>query len=441
MRYIINGGRKLQGSVKVSGNKNSVFPCIGAALLTQEEVILENISDLKDTEVLIQILKKLGVVVKRNQSRIIIRASEIRRFNLPKDLMVKLRGSIVLVGAILGRLGKVNFHHPGGDIIGRRSIKTHLEGFKALGAVLKQSDSKFSLFFEEKQLHSLSRSSSGQPNDLYSAKDSSLKIFDIFFSEASVTATENLILASVLGQRQVTLRNCAKEPHIIDLCKMLLKMGAEIEGIGTDTLKITGVPSLSGTKFRIGADYIEVGTYIVATAITGGKIRIDGIEGNFLDPVLTPLKSFGIKIEENKGSIIVYPSKLKSPSKLVTNIWPGFPTDLMSVAIVLATQSKGVILCHDWMYEGRMFFIDKLITMGAKITLADPHRVLISGPNKLRGRVLDTPDIRAGMALVVAALVARGKSIINQAELIERGYEDVVRKLRSLGADVERVEV
>lgn len=430
MRYIINGGRKLQGSVKVSGNKNSVFPCIGAALLTQEEVILENISDLKDTEVLIQILKKLGVVVKRNQSRIIIRASEIRRFNLPKDLMVKLRGSIVLVGAILGRLGKVNFHHPGGDIIGRRSIKTHLEGFKALGAVLKQSDSKFSLFFEEKQSHGLSFE-----------KDSPLKIFDIFLSEASVTATENLILASVLGQRQVTLRNCAKEPHIIDLCKMLLQMGAEIEGIGTDTLKIIGVESLSGTKFRIGADYIEVGTYIMATAITGGKIRIDGIEGTFLDPVLEPLKSFGIKTEENKGSIIVHPSKLKSTAKLVTNIWPGFPTDLMSVAIVLATQSKGVILCHDWMYEGRMFFIDKLITMGAKITLADPHRVLISGPNKLRGRVLDTPDIRAGMALVVAALVARGKSIINQAELIERGYEDVVRKLRSLGADVERVEV
>lgn len=430
MRYIINGGRKLQGSVKVSGNKNSVFPCIGAALLTNEEVILENISDLKDTEVLIQILKKLGVVVKRNQSRIIIRASEIRRFNLPKDLMVKLRGSIVLVGAILGRLGKVNFHHPGGDIIGRRSIKTHLEGFKALGAVLKQSDSKFSLSFEEKQSHGL-----------FFEKDSPLKIFDIFLQEASVTATENLILASVLGQRQVTLRNCAKEPHIIDLCKMLLQMGAEIEGIGTDTLKIIGVESLSGTKFRIGADYIEVGTYIMATAITGGKIRIDGIEGTFLDPVLEPLKSFGIKTEENKGSIIVHPSKLKSTSKLVTNIWPGFPTDLMSVAIVLATQSKGVILCHDWMYEGRMFFIDKLITMGAKITLADPHRVLISGPNKLRGRVLDTPDIRAGMALVVAALVARGKSIINQAELIERGYEDVVRKLRSLGADVERVEV
>ena len=419
MKYIINGDRKLSGKVRVSGNKNSVFPCIGAALLTQEEVVLENVSNLSDVEVLIQILKKLGVSVKRNHSEIIIKAAKITRFSLPEDLMVKLRGSIVLVGAILGRLGKVNFYHPGGDIIGRRSIETHLEGFKELGVNIKKSDLKFSLYF---------------------AKDPTSKQVDIFLQEASVTATENLILASVLGDQQIILRNCAKEPHISDLCQMLLKMGAKIEGIGTDTLKITGVKSLSGTRFRIGADYIEVGTYVVAAAITGGEVEINGIEGAFLDPVLLPLKGFGVKIETTETAIKIYPSKLKAVSKLVTNIWPGFPTDFMSVAIVLATQSKGVSLCHDWMYEGRMFFIDKLITMGAKITLADPHRVLVSGPSKLHGRVLDTPDIRAGMALVVAALAARGKSTINQAELIERGYADVALKLRNLGADIERVE-
>jgi len=419
MKYVINGGHKLEGKIRISGNKNSVFPCIGAALLTNEEVILENVSELKDTEVLIQILKKLGVAVERNQSTIRIKALEIRRFNLPEDLMVKLRGSIVLVGAVLGRLGRVNFYHPGGDIIGRRSIETHLEGFKELGASFKKNNSKYSM---------------------YLVKDVMLKTCDIFLREASVTATENLILASVLGEKVVILRNSAKEPHIVDLCRMLIQMGAKIEGVGTDTLKISGVKSLSGTKFRIGVDSVEVGTYVVAAAITGGEVEIDGIEGVFLDPVLAPLKSFGIKIESSNGSIAVYPSKLKSIPKLVTNIWPGFPTDLMSVAIVLATQSKGVTLCHDWMYEGRMFFVDKLITMGAKITLADPHRVLIYGPNKLRGRALDTPDIRAGMALVAAALVARGKSIINQAELIERGYEDVVRKLKSLGADIERIE-
>lgn len=420
MKYIINGGHQLKGKVRISGNKNSIFPCIGAALLTQEEVILENVSELKDTEVLIQILRKLGIVVERNQSTIRIKALEIRRFSLPEDLMVKLRGSVVLVGAILGRLGKVSFYHPGGDIIGRRSIETHLEGFKALGAVSKKSNSKFSL---------------------YLAKDLSTKDCDIFFNEASVTATENLILASVLGKRKITLRNCAKEPHIIDLSVMLNQMGAKIEGVGTDTLKIIGVDKLGGIKFRIGADFVEAGTYIVAAAITGGEIEIEGVENTFMDPVLSPLKSFGIKIESKDGIIKVYPSRLKSSQKIVTNIWPGFPTDLMSAAIVLATQSRGVTLCHDWMYEGRMFFTDKLITMGAKITLADPHRVLVYGPDKLRGRALETPDIRAGMALVVAALCAKGKSIINQAELIERGYEDVARKLKSLGADIERVEI
>lgn len=417
MKYIINGGHKLEGAVCVSGNKNSIFPCIGAALLTEEEVILENISSLKDTEVLMQILKKLGISIEKNQSTVRIKASRIRHCSLPEDLMVKLRGSIVLVGAMLGRLGKVNFYHPGGDIIGRRSIETHLEGFKALGASFKKSNQKFSLSFTQ---------------------NSNVRDTEIFLPEASVTATENLILASVVGSRIIILKNCAEEPHIIDLCRMLLQMGARIEGVGTDTLKITGVNKLFGTKFRIGADFIEAGTYIVVAAVTGGEVRIQGIEEALLEPVLVPLRSFGIKVTYDKGDIVVYPSKLKSIPKLVTNIWPGFPTDLMSVAIVLATQSKGIILCHDWMYEGRMFFTDKLITMGAKITLADPHRVLIYGPSKLKGRNLATPDIRAGMALVVAALVAKGKSVINQAELIERGYEGVVEKLRGLGADITR---
>lgn len=417
MKYIISGGHKLQGTVRISGNKNSIFPCVAAALLTDREVILENIPDLLDTEVLIQILKKIGVVVEKNKSSLRIKASKLSSFHLPEDLMVKLRGAIVLAGAILGRFGKVNFYHPGGDIIGRRSIETHLVGFKALGASFKESNSKLTLSF---------------------IQDLKVDDADIFLAEASVTATENLILASVLGKRLVILRNCAKEPHVVDLCKMLLEMGAKIEGVGTDTLKITAVEKLSGTRFRIGVDFVEVGTYIVAAAITGGELRIEGTDETFLGPVFAPLRSFGIKMEKEGGSIIVYPSKLKSIPKLMTNIWPGFPTDLMSVAVVLATQSKGVTLCHDWMYESRMFFTDKLITMGAKITLADPHRVLVYGPSKLRGRVLETPDIRAGMALVMAALVAKGKSIINQAELIERGYENVAPKLKALGADIQR---
>lgn len=420
MKYIIIGGQRLQGTVAISGNKNSVFPCIAAALLTQEEVILENIADLKDTQVLLQILKKLRVSVEKIGSTVKIQSVQIHHFSLVQNLMVKLRGSIVLAGAMLGRFGKVSFRHPGGDIIGRRSIETHLEGFKALGATIKRDNLKYTVDFNQNL----------PKTDI-----------EIFLSEASVTATENLILASVLGIREITLRNVAKEPHIVDLCQMLIQMGAKIEGIGTDTLVIKGVDSLHGTKFRIGADYIEAGTYIMASAVTGGEIKITGIKDAFLDPVLTPLRSIGIRMEEDADSITVYPSKLKLIPKLVTNIWPGFPTDLMSVAIVLATQAKGVILCHDWMYEGRMFFTDKLITMGANITLADPHRVVVYGPCKLRGRSLDTPDIRAGMALVVAALASRGKSVISQAELIERGYEDVVGKLKKLGADIERVEI
>lgn len=419
MKYVINGGKRLKGSVRVSGNKNSVFPCIGAALLTQDEVILENISSLKDTEVLIEILHKLGVKVEKNRSTLKIIASNINYSSLPEDLMVKLRGSIVLVGAILGRLGKVNFYHPGGDIIGKRSIETHIAGFRELGASFKRNNLKYNL--------SMPQTTSDHCR--------------IFLQEASVTATENLVLASVLGQRQVILENCATEPHVVDLCNMLVQMGGQIDGIGTDTLVMTGVARLNGTKFAIRADHIEVGTYIVAAAVTGGEIKIEGIEGSLLDPILRPFQNFGIKLEKINDTIVVYPSKLKSIPTLITNIWPGFPTDLMSVAIVLAIQAKGITLCHDWMYEGRMFFTDKLIKMGAKITLADPHRVLVYGPSRLRGRSLETPDIRAGMALVVAALASKGESIINQAELIERGYEGVVEKLRALGAEIRRLEV
>jgi len=418
MRYIIKGGKKLQGKVTVSGNKNSVFPCIAASLLTKEEVVLENVPGNRDTEVIIRLIKKLGVAVNKDGSTLSIKAAQIRSSSLPQDLMTQLRGAVVLSGAILARFGKVSFHHPGGDIIGQRSIESHLEGFKALGVTLKKRDLKYSLQYLDRESDCT-----------------------IFLQEASVSAVENLILASVLGKKTVTLKNCPGEPHVLDLCRLLNSMGARIEGYGSNTIIVTGVDQLFGTKFRLGIDCIEVGTYVVAAAITHGEVIIMGLDNTDLDPVLLPLGRFGINLKIDKGTVTVNQSNLKSISKLVTNIWPGFPTDLMSAAIVLATQSKGMTLCHDWMYESRMFFIDKLITMGAKITLADPHRVLVYGPDKLHGRLLETPDIRAGMALVLAALVARGRSIINQAELIERGYEDIVEKLRGLGADITRENV
>ncbi len=426
MKYIITGGHKLNGEIEVSGNKNSVFPCVAASLLTGEEIVLENISQLRDTQVLIQILKKLGVNISADKDSLTIKAEEIKQFSLPKDLMSKLRGSILLISAVLARKGKVNFYHPGGDIIGQRSIETHIEGFKSLGAVFKKDNLKLTLQFPDNEGN-------------HSSKN---KSYSIFLQEASVTAVENLIIASVLGNKSVTLKNCPVEPHVVDLCRLLEQMGANIEGVGTHTINIIGVEKLRGTKFRVGIDFIEVGTYAIATAITGGRVKITGLDNTDLSSVLNPLTRFGIKLEDSgNNSLTVSAGNLKSPSKLVTNIWPGFPTDMMSTVIVLATQSKGMMMCHDWMYESRMFFVDKLISMGAQIILADPHRILVYGPKKLKGRILETPDIRAGMALVLAALVARGKSVINQAELIERGYEDVVGKLKSLGAEIERIEV
>jgi UDP-N-acetylglucosamine 1-carboxyvinyltransferase len=246
-------------------------------------------------------------------------------------------------------------------------------------------------------------------------------------------------MASSLGEGFVTIRNCPSEPQITDLCNMLNSMGAKIEGVGTDTLRIEGVSHLTGTTFRVVDDYLEIGTYAIAAAITGGNLKINCDPNIDLEPIMVVLRKFGLDLEMQKDGFKLKYGEIKSVEKVVTNIWPGFPTDLMSAVIVLATKAKGVTLCHDWMYESRMFFVDKLISMGAHITIADPHRVVIYGPTQLHSRDLDTPDIRAGMALLLAALISEGESTINKANLIERGYEDPVGKLKSLGAQIERI--
>lgn len=417
-KYIIEGGKKLKGKIEISGNKNAVFPCIAAALLTSEKVILRNVPNITDTQVLIEILKVLGVRVVISGNTLEIQASEIKTSDLPEVLTNKLRGSILFAGALLSRKGKVSFSHPGGDIIGKRSIDVHLEGFSKLGSKVKTSDRRYEVV----------------------ANDSSSLERKIFLEFPSVTGTEILILASVLKKGVTTLKNCTQEPHVVDLCKMLQAMGASVEGIGTSTLIIKGAESLSGVEYTLGADYIEFGTYAAAAGLTSGEIEILGCRDLDTDPIVWPLQKMGLKISDS--FVITRDSKklLPLPWDLRTNIWPGFPTDLMSVMIVLATQAQGVSLLHDWIYESRMFFVDKLISMGANITIADPHRVLISGPSKLMGRNMETPDIRAGMALLLAALVASGSSVINRAELIDRGYEGVVEKLSSLGADIKRID-
>lgn len=416
-KYIIEGGNKLKGTVKLSGNKNSILPCLAACLLTKEEVVIHNVPQISDVGIFLQILQRLGAETHLSDDRVKIRCKMVKNFTLPEDLVSQLRASILFVGPLLARLGRVKFSHPGGDVIGRRSIEAHLEGFQNLGFKFKVNDLRYSGF----------RSNHHQA-------------VEIFLSEASVTATENLLLASVLGSSVVIIKNCAAEPHVADLCSLLCRMGAKIEGIGSPTLKIAGGLNLTGADFTIGSDYVEFGTYAVAGALTAGEVKIENIAGSDLQPVLYYLEKMGLMFDKRADSITVTAQKIKPIAKLHTNIWPGFPTDMMSVLIVLATQAKGMSLLHDWMYESRMFFADKLISMGANITIADPHRVLVYGQTKLYGRNLETPDIRAGMALVLAALTAQGKSVINRAELIERGYERVVEKLLNLGANIQRID-
>lgn len=415
-KYIIEGGKKLKGTIKISGNKNSVFPAFAACLLTQEEVVLINVPAIEDVKVSIEILKKLGAKVSREKDTVRIRAKDINSHVLPANLAQKLRGAVVFAGGILGRVGKAEFAHPGGDIIGKRSIGTHLEGFRKLGHEVKVDDLNY----------------------LVTKRVNKQKYLDVFLEEASVTATENLILVSVLGEGHITLKNCAKEPHVVDLCNLLILMGADIEGVGESTIRINGVKRLKGTRFALGADYLEFASYAIAALLTKGKIRMTGISLNNLEPVIYPLIKMGAKFEEEENSVTVSSDKIRAIPKLTVNIWPGFPTDLMSLFIVLASGANGASLLHDWMYESRMFFVDKLIGMGAEVDIADPHRVIVIGPRKLVARELETPDIRAGMALVLAALVAKGQSTLNKAELIERGYEDVVGKLSSLGAKIRR---
>lgn len=417
-KYLITGGNKLEGEVKISGNKNSVLPCLAACLLTEGQVTLKSVPKISDVEIFLEILTILGAEVNWVDHEIKVSAKKIKTHVLPKDLLIKLRASILFVGPVLSRKGKVRFSHPGGDIIGVRTIEPHLEGFKRLGYHFKVNDLDYS----------------------GSLRNSSWENHEIFMDEASVTATENLVLTSVLGGKVVTLKNCASEPHVVDLCNLLNQMGAKIKGVGTQILEVTGVKKLQGTNFSISPDYIEMGTYAIAAAVTKGKITMEGCSLKKLEPITHHLQKFGLKFKEEQDAVTIWSDNLVSNPKLHTNIWPGFPTDMMSAAVVLATQARGVSLLHDWMYESRMFFVDKLISMGAKITIADPHRVLVSGPTKLQGRYLETPDIRAGMALVLAGLAADGQSIINRAELIERGYENVVENFSKLGANIQKID-
>ncbi|MBO5825518.1 MAG: UDP-N-acetylglucosamine 1-carboxyvinyltransferase [Treponema sp.] len=422
--YVIEGGFPIKGTITASGNKNAALPCLSATLLTAEPVILHNIPAIEDTGVMIKILEALGAKVEKlDKNSWKITNENVVTSELPSDLTKKVRGSIVFAGPLLARTGKCDMMPPGGDVIGRRRVDTHFLALEQLGA-------KISV------------------NGHFSFSTNKLVGADIFLDEASVTATENAIMAAVLAENETIIQNAASEPHIQDLCRMLNSMGAKISGIGSNVVRIEGVKKLHGTEYTIGPDYIEIGSYIGMAAATKGQITIKGIKPEEIRPLKYSFSKLGIswRIEGDELTVpIAQDLKVNTDlgnmtPKIDDMPWPGFPADLTSIMTVVATQVDGTVLIHEKMFESRMFFVDKLISMGAKITLCDPHRAVVSGPCMLHGDHLVSPDIRAGMAMVIAAMAAHGESRISNVYQIERGYEDLVGRLQKLGAHIKKVE-
>lgn len=425
-KFIIEGKQPLSGVVTPSGNKNAALPLLAACLLTDKPVVLRNVPQIHDGKTMRALLESLGVSIETLDDHTWrIQAKEVRPADLDPELTRRIRASILLAGPMIARSGELQLPPPGGDVIGPRRVDTHILALRALGVNAEYDRAARIFRFSAKRL-------SGA---------------NILLDEASVTATENAIMASVLAPGQTVLRNAASEPHIQELCHFLNCLGAKIENIGSNTLHITGVPSLTGGEFTIGPDYLEVVSFIGAAAVTRGSVRILNAGPEHLDMISIVFRRLGVEWEvEGQDIFVPAEQKLKIEPDLGNAIpeisvmpWPAFPTDLMSIALVLATQSQGSVLFHDWMYPSRMFFTDKLVSMGAQIVLCDPHRCITHGPTTLYGEKLESPDIRAGMALVLAALAADGRSVIRNVQQIDRGYERVDDKLRSLGACIERV--
>lgn len=425
-KFIIKGGQPLDGEITPAGNKNSALPLLAACTLTDEPVVLHNVPDIRDVRTMRALLESLGVTLEKlNSHTWRVHAHQVRPADLDPDLCRQIRASILLAGPMIARAGKFQLPPPGGDIIGRRRVDTHILAFKALGTQAEYNRSDRLFHFDGRNLTGA----------------------NILLDEASVTATENAIMAAVTASGDTILRNAASEPHIQELCHFLNELGAHIENIGSNTLLIHGQPRLHGGEFTIGPDYLEVVSFIGAAVVTHGSIRIRNAGPQYLDMIAMVFHRLGINWDVDGEDVIVpADQKLEVEPDLGDAIpeisvmpWPAFPTDLMSIAIVAATQARGSVLFHDWMYPSRMFFIDKLVGMGAHIVLCDPHRCIVQGPTRLYGENLESPDIRAGMALLLAALAADGESVIRNVGQIDRGYERVDEKLQSLGANIQRI--
>lgn len=423
VEYHIEGGFPIKGSITPGGNKNAALPCIAASLLTAEPVILHNIPNIHDTAVMLDIVQALGGSIEsigNNSWR--IEAKCIENHEIPVELSKKIRASILFAGPLVARCGKAVMSPPGGDVIGRRRLDTHFLALTELG-VRVSVDGHFTF----------------GTNKLVGA--------DMFLDEASVTATENAIMAAVLAEGQTVITNAASEPHVQDLCRMLNAMGAYITGLGSNILTIDGVKELHGCEYRIGPDFMEIGSFIGLAAATKGSITINGVDPRDLRPIRLAFGKLGIHWDIKDDTLTVPAGQAMQVNtdlggmipKIDDAPWPGFPPDLTSIMTVVATQVEGTILIHEKMFESRMFFVDKLIGMGARITLCDPHRAVVSGPCTLHGdEELSSPDVRAGMAIVIAAMCASGKSVIHNVYQIERGYEHFAERLQSLGAHIER---
>jgi UDP-N-acetylglucosamine 1-carboxyvinyltransferase len=420
--FVVEGGHRLKGTVRPAGNKNAALPILAATLLADGPVTLHNVPRIRDVETLLELLAAQGVSLQwQDEHTLVADARKAHAGDPDPALCSRIRASILLAGPMLARFGRVRLPPPGGDVIGRRRVDTHLLALQRLGAEINVGAT---FDFEAKHL-------TGD---------------DIFLDEASVTGTENALMAAVAAKGRTILRNAACEPHVQDLARLLVAMGASIEGIGSNTLTIEGGRPLGGAEFTIGPDHIEIGSFIGLAAVTDSAITIEGVRGEDLRSMLLGFARLGVEPRLDGDRLVVdhgQPRRIASDigghvAKLEDAVWPGFPADLMSIAVVMATQCEGMILIHEKLFESRLFFVDKLIGMGARIVLCDPHRAVVSGPARLRGGVVESPDIRAGMAMLLAALAAEGTSEIRNIGQIERGYEQIHQRLSALGARIER---
>src|SRR6185436_266410 len=412
----IEGGRTLSGKVAVEGNKNSALPLIAACMLTEQPCEIANVPRIRDVDVLLELMEALGATVEgKGSGTLRIQCARVTGDRPDPALVGRLRGSVLLLGPLLARIGSARLAPPGGDFPARRTITTHLAALIAMGAVPLDEPGH--------AMHA--------PNGLKGAS--------FYLDEASVTGTETALLAAAAASGSSEIRHAAMEPHVVELCEFLQAMGVGIEGTGTPTIRVHPPARLSGASHRRAGDGKEVGCWGVVAGITNGHIEVTGARTQDLEVIAAPLKKMGLDCSYDNDKLIVGPSELQAVRRITTGLWPGFPSDLVSLVTVLATQADGRTLVHDWLYELRLFALEQMSAMRADLFLCDPHRIIVNGPTKLRGRSLDSRDLRSGMALIAAALAAEGESRIAPLETVERGYANLVERLRSLGANVEKV--